>query len=93
LASADEIYITIEGKGGHAALPHLCIDPIAYCRTAYHKHAEIISRKGNPLIPSVLSFCKIAGGFTTTVIPDKVEIEGTFRTMDETWRYKAHELI
>ena len=93
MASADEIYITIEGKGGHAALPHLCIDPIAIAAQLISSMQQIISRKGNPLIPSVLSFCKIAGGFTTNVIPDKVEIEGTFRTMDETWRYKAHELV
>lgn len=93
MASTDEIYITIEGKGGHAALPHLTIDPIAISAQVITGLQQIVSRKCNPLLPCVLSFGKITGGFTTNVIPDKVEIEGTFRTMDEDWRYKAHDLL
>lgn len=93
MASADEIYITIEGKGGHAALPHQTIDPIAVTAQVITALQQVISRKGNPLIPSVLSFGKIAGGFATNVIPDKVELLGTFRTMDEKWRYEAHQWI
>lgn len=93
MASADEIYITIEGKGGHAALPHQTIDPIAVSAQVITALQQVVSRKSNPLIPSVLTFGKIAGGFANNVIPDKVEIEGTFRTMDETWRYQAHEWI
>ncbi|WP_276133999.1 M20 metallopeptidase family protein [Polluticoccus soli] len=93
MASADEIYITIEGKGGHAALPHQTVDPIAIAAQVITNLQQVISRKGNPLIPSVLTFGKIAGGFATNVIPDQVEILGTLRTMDETWRYKAHEWI
>jgi amidohydrolase len=93
MASADEIYITIEGKGGHAALPHLTIDPITIAATLITTLQQIVSRKSNPLIPSVLTFGKISGGHTTNVIPDIVELEGTFRTMDETWRYQAHEWL
>lgn len=93
MASADEIYITIEGKGGHAALPHQTVDPIAITAQVITALQQVISRKGNPLIPSVLTFGKIAGGFATNVIPDKVELLGTFRTMDETWRYEAHQWI
>ncbi|HTN47674.1 MAG TPA: M20 family metallopeptidase [Flavipsychrobacter sp.] len=93
MASADEIYITIEGKGGHAALPHQTIDPIAIAAQVITALQQVISRKGNPLVPSVLTFGKIAGGFATNVIPDKVEILGTFRTMDEKWRYEAHQWI
>ena len=93
MASADEIYITIEGKGGHAALPHQTIDPITIAAQVITALQQVISRKGNPLIPSVLSFGKIAGGNATNVIPDKVEILGTLRTMDETWRYEAHRWI
>lgn len=93
MASADEIYITIEGKGGHAALPHQTIDPIAIAAQVITALQQVISRKSNPLVPSVLTFGKIAGGFATNVIPDKVEILGTFRTMDEKWRYEAHEWI
>lgn len=93
MASADEIYITIEGKGGHAALPHQTVDPIAIAAQVITSLQQVISRKSNPLIPSVLTFGKIAGGFATNVIPDKVEILGTFRTMDEQWRYEAHRWV
>jgi len=93
MASADEIYITIEGRGGHAALPHQTVDPIAIAAQVITGLQQVISRKGNPLIPSVLTFGKIAGGFATNVIPDSVELLGTFRTMDETWRYEAHKWI
>lgn len=93
MASADEIYITIQGKGGHAALPHQTIDPIAISALVLTGLQQIISRKGNPLIPSVLTFGKIQGGFATNVIPDQVDILGTFRTMDEKWRYEAHRWI
>ncbi len=93
MASADEIYITIEGKGGHAALPHQTIDPIAISALVITGLQQVISRKCNPLTPSVLTFGKIQGGFTTNVIPGKVDILGTFRTMDEKWRYEAHQYI
>ncbi len=93
MASADEIYITIRGKGGHAALPHQTVDPIAISALVITGLQQIISRKGNPLIPSVLTFGKIQGGFATNVIPDQVDIFGTFRTMDEKWRYEAHRWI
>jgi hippurate hydrolase len=93
MASADEIYITIEGKGGHAALPHQTIDPITIAAQVIVGLQQVISRKGNPLIPSVLTFGSIQGGFATNIIPDKVELLGTFRTMNEKWRYEAHQWI
>ena len=93
MASADEIYITIEGHGGHAAQPHHTIDPIATAAQVIVALQQVISRKCNPLSPSVLTFGSIHGGFATNVIPDKVEILGTFRAMDETWRAEAHRLI
>ena len=93
MASADEIYITIEGRGGHAALPHQTIDPIAISALVITGLQQVISRKCNPLMPSVLTFGKIQGGLATNVIPDKVEILGTLRTMNEKWRYEAHEWI
>jgi len=93
MASADEVYITIEGKGGHAALPHQTIDPIAISALVITGLQQVIARKCNPLIPSVLTFGSINGGFATNVIPDKVEILGTFRAMDEKWRYEAHKWI
>lgn len=93
MASTDEIHITIEGKGGHAALPHQTIDPIAISAQVIVALQQVISRRSNPIIPSVLSFGKIAGGTVNNVIPDTVEIAGTLRTMDEGWRAEAHRLI
>ena len=93
MASADEIYITIKGKGGHAAAPHLTADTILIASQLIVSLQQIISRNNNPLSPSVLSICSIQGGHTTNVIPSEVKLKGTFRAMDETWRYKAHGLI
>lgn len=93
MASTDEIYITIEGKGGHAAVPNLAVDPIAIAAQVITGLQQVISRKGNPIIPSVLTFGKIEAGFATNVIPDSLELWGTFRTMNEEWRAKAHQYI
>jgi amidohydrolase len=93
MASTDEIHIKIEGKGGHAALPHQTIDPIAISAQIIVALQQVISRRSNPIIPSVLSFGKISGGTVNNVIPDSVEIAGTLRTMDEHWRAEAHQLI
>lgn len=93
MASADEIYITIKGKGGHAAAPHLTVDTILVASHLVVSLQQIISRNNNPFSPSVLSICAFNGGFTTNVIPSEVKLMGTFRAMDETWRFKAHELI
>jgi len=89
MASADEIYITVKGKGGHAAAPHTCIDPIVISAHLITSLQQIISRNCPPLVPSVLTFGKIQGGNACNVIPDEVRIEGTFRSMDETWRKQA----
>jgi hippurate hydrolase len=93
MASADEIYITIRSKGGHAAAPHLTADTVLIASHLIVSLQQIISRNNNPISPSVLSICSIQGGHTTNVIPSEVKLMGTFRAMDETWRYKAHELI
>ncbi|HEX5554655.1 MAG TPA: M20 family metallopeptidase [Chitinophagaceae bacterium] len=93
MASADEIYITIKGKGGHAASPHLTTDIILVASHIVVALQQVISRNKNPLSPSVLSICAFNGGYTTNVIPSEVKLQGTFRAMDETWRFRAHELI
>ena len=93
MASADEIYITIKGKGGHAAAPHLTTDTILMASHLVVALQQIISRNKNPLSPSVLTISSFQGGHTTNVIPSEVKLMGTFRAMDEQWRYKAHELI
>ncbi|MFZ5977864.1 MULTISPECIES: M20 family metallopeptidase [Hydrotalea] len=93
MASADEIYITIKSKGGHAAAPHLTVDTILVASHIIIALQQVISRNNNPLSPSVLSICAIQGGHTTNVIPNEVKLMGTFRAMDEQWRFKAHTLI
>jgi len=93
MASADEIYITIKGKGGHAAAPHLTADTILIASQLVVSLQQIISRNNNPLSPSVLSITSFQGGYTTNVIPSEVKLMGTFRAVNEEWRFKAHELI
>ena len=93
MASADELYFTIKGKGGHAAAPHLTTDTILVASHLITALQQVISRNNNPLSPSVLSICSIQGGHTTNVIPNEVKLMGTFRALDETWRYKAHDHI
>ena len=91
MASADEIYITVKGKGGHGAMPHLCIDPVSIASQMIVSLQQVVSRNANPIIPSVLSFGKFIANGATNVIPSEVYIEGTFRTLDEKWRAEAHE--
>jgi amidohydrolase len=93
MASCDEIYMTINGKGGHGAMPHQCIDPIMIGANIVSSLQQIVSRSCDPKTPCVLSFGHFEGLGATNVIPSKVYLKGTFRTMDETWREKALELI
>ncbi|HML57099.1 MAG TPA: M20 family metallopeptidase [Ferruginibacter sp.] len=93
MASADEIYITVKVKGGHAAAPHLTADSIVIASQIVLSLQQIVSRNNNPLNPTVLSITSVQGGNTTNVIPSEVKMMGTLRAMDEAWRFKAHELI
>ena len=93
MASADEIYITVKGKGGHAAAPHLTTDTILAASQLVVNLQQIISRMNDPFNPSVLSITSFQGGNTTNVIPSEAKLMGTFRAMNEEWRFKAHELI
>ncbi len=94
MASTDEIYITVKGKGGHAAMPTNYVNPILIAsKLMLALQEEFMDEKTRtiPDIPTVLAFGKITGMGATNVIPDEVKIEGTFRTMDEKWRAEAHE--
>jgi amidohydrolase len=93
MASADEIYITVSSTGGHAAAPHLTVDTILIASHLILALQQVISRNNNPLLPSVLSITSVQGGYTTNVIPSEVKLMGTFRAMDEEWRFRAHEII
>jgi len=93
MASADEIYLTVKGKGGHAALPHKNVDSVVLAANIICQLQQISSRIAPPTVPTVLSFGKIIGMGATNVIPDEVKIEGTLRTMNEEWRSIYHEKI
>lgn len=90
MASADEIYVTVKGKGGHAALPDMNVDPVVIASHIIIALQQVVSRMASPKIPTVLSFGKLEANGATNVIPNEVKIEGTFRTLDEEWRKKAH---
>ena len=91
MASADELHVTVKGKGGHAAMPNLNVDPVLITAHIIVALQQIVSRNANPNIPTVLSFGKVIANGATNVIPDKVQLEGTFRTLNEEWRMVAHE--
>ncbi|HZW71456.1 MAG TPA: M20 family metallopeptidase [Hanamia sp.] len=91
MASNDELYVTIRGKGGHGAQPHQNIDPVVIAAHIIIALQQIVSRMANPNCPSVLSFGKVIANGAVNVIPDEVYMEGTFRTMNESWRKKAHQ--
>jgi amidohydrolase len=93
MASADEIYLTVKGKGGHGAMPDKTVDPIVITSHIIVALQQIVSRKVDPKLPSVLTFGKIQGLGATNIIPSEVKIDGTFRTLNEKWRFEAHEHI
>lgn len=93
MASADELYITVKSKGGHAAAPHHTNDTVLAASQLIVNLQQMISRMNDPFNPSVLSITSIQGGNTTNVIPTEVKLMGTFRAMNEEWRFKAHELL
>lgn len=93
MASADEIYISIKSKGGHAAAPQFTADSILIASHLIISLQQVVSRNNSPFNPSVLSITSFQGGNTTNVIPSEVKLMGTFRAMNEDWRFKAHELI
>lgn len=93
MASADEIYIKVIGKGGHGAHPHQNIDPVMIAAQIITQLQTIPSRRAKPSIPTVLSIGKVIAEGSTNIIPNEVYMEGTFRTYDEEWRIRAHQLI
>ncbi len=93
MASGDEIYINITGEGGHGAIPHLTADTVVAMSQIVVALQQISSRFAPAHIPTVLSFGKLIANGATNIIPKEVILEGTFRTMDEVWRAKAHEII
>lgn len=93
MASADEVHFTVHGKGGHAALPHYNIDPVLITSHIIVALQQVVSRRTKPGLPCVLSFGKVEANGATNVIPNSVQVQGTFRTMDEEWRKEAHSIM
>ena len=93
MASMDEIKVTISGKGGHGAQPHKNIDPVMIAAQMLVSLQQVVSRFADPTLPTVLSFGKVIANGVFNIIPDQVYMEGTFRTLDESWRDDAHQRI
>ncbi len=94
MASTDELYLTVRGRGGHGALPHQAIDPIVITAQLITALQQLISRETDPTLPAVLTFGHIASdGGATNVIPNAVRLLGTLRTLDENWRAELHRRL
>jgi amidohydrolase len=93
MASTDEVYLTVKGRGGHAATPELNIDPVLIASHIIVSLQQVVSRLAPPGVPTVLSFGRVIADGRTNIIPQEVKIDGTFRTFDEAWRARAHEKI
>lgn len=93
MASTDELYVTVHGKGGHGAQPHQNIDPVVIASHIIIALQQIVSRNADPRLPSVLSFGKVQANGATNIIPNEVKLEGTFRTLNEDWRKEAKKLM
>jgi amidohydrolase len=93
MASTDELYVTVRGKGGHAAQPQQNIDPVIITAHILTALQTLVSRFSDPKSPCVLSFGKVIANGATNVIPNEVYLEGTFRALDEGWRAEAHQKI
>lgn len=92
MASADEIYVTVKGRGGHGAMPQECVDPVVVTAQIIVALQQVVSRYADPAVPTVLTFGKInSTGGATNIIPNEVKLQGTFRTMHEKWRGEAHK--
>lgn len=91
MASTDELYLTVKGKGGHGAQPQQNIDPVLITAHIIIALQQVVSRIADPRLPTVLSFGKVVANGATNIIPNEVYVEGTFRTLNEEWRAEAHK--
>lgn len=93
MASTDELHLTVRGQGGHGAQPHQTVDPVGMAAQLITALQQVVSRRADPRMPSVLTFGRVMADGATNIIPAEVQLAGTFRTFDEDWRNQAHELI
>lgn len=91
MASTDELYLTVRGRGGHGAMPHNAIDPIVITAHIITAIQQLISRNTDPTLPAVITFGRIESeGGATNIIPNAVKLLGILRTLDEPWRKELH---
>ena len=83
LAATGAFEITVKGKGGHGAMPHLAIDPVSCAAKIVVELQTIVSREMNPFAPTVVTVGSIHGGEAMNVIPEEVRMSGTFRSLSK----------
>jgi amidohydrolase len=93
MASSDELHVEIKGVGGHGALPEKCVNPIEMGAAWMSKAKERIQGACPQGVPHVLTFGRFEALGSTNVIPSQAHVKGTFRTMDESWRSRAHQIL
>lgn len=93
MASTDEIHLTVKGKGGHAAEPHLITNPILMASEIILEVQKINALGKEKNIPTIVSIGFVEGLGATNIVPDQVYIQGTFRTLNEEWRKEVHQII
>ncbi len=93
MASTDEVYLTVKGRGGHGATPELNVDPVLIAAHILVALQQIVSRNAPPQLPAVLSFGRFIAEGRTNIIPNEVKLDGTLRTFDEKWRMETHQKI
>lgn len=93
MASTDEIYLKVKGKGGHGALPDQNIDPVLIASHIVVALQQVVSRNALPSMPTVVSFGRFMAEGQTNIIPNEVNLDGILRTFDENWRKEAQEKI
>lgn len=93
MAAADELYFHVKGRGGHAAHPHLLIDPVLMSSHLILQLQRVVARLARPDQPAVLSIGRVIAEGATNIVPDEARIDGTFRSFDPELRTKAHEAI
>ena len=91
MASSDELYITVRGKGGHAALPKGTVNPVVVSSDLVLELYKRFDQVKD--LPTIFSLGVVSGGTAGNIIPDEVKLAGTFRAMNEEWRSKAHSVI
>jgi len=97
MAAMGRFDVRIIGKGGHAAMPHLCVDALEVGSQVINALQRIVSRHMNPLNPTVVTVASFHGGSTFNVIPGEAHMSGTTRTFDrkiwESWREHIEKVV